>query len=74
MPVESTNIDRFDPQSVPTVAQLLRELDNVGEEGTGWEKTSLKPYVDLLDKHTGGILEEVRRRKSKHHDGKLGFY
>lgn len=55
-------MDRFDPRGVPTVAQLLRELDGAGD-GADWEKTSLKPYVDLLDNHTMRILEEVRRNK-----------
>ncbi|KAG6377468.1 hypothetical protein JVT61DRAFT_15274 [Boletus reticuloceps] len=43
VPVDPENIDRFDPRSVPTVGQLLRELDAAGE-GADWEKTSLKPY------------------------------
>jgi hypothetical protein len=31
-----------------------------------WEKTSLKPYIDLLDKHALSLMEEVRidRRKT----------
>lgn len=55
-------MDRFDPRGVPTVGQLLRELDGAGD-GADWEKTSLKPYVDFLDNHTMGILEEVRMNK-----------
>ncbi|KAL4079579.1 prim-pol domain-containing protein [Scleroderma citrinum] len=62
VPVDPADIDRFNPLGVPTVGQLLRELDGAGD-GAGWEKTSLKPYVDFLDKHTMGILEEVRRNK-----------
>jgi hypothetical protein len=30
-----------------------------------WEKTSLKPYVDLLDKHALSLMEEVRKEKRK---------
>lgn len=30
-----------------------------------WEKTSLKPYIDLLDKHVLSLMEEVRREKRK---------
>ncbi|KIJ58249.1 hypothetical protein HYDPIDRAFT_34364 [Hydnomerulius pinastri MD-312] len=62
VPVDPANVDRFDPRGVPTVAQLLRELDNAGE-GADWEKTSLKPYVEMLEKHTMGLMEEVRRTK-----------
>jgi hypothetical protein len=28
-----------------------------------WEHTSLKPYVDMLDRHVMGILDDVRRRE-----------
>ncbi len=30
-----------------------------------WEKTSLKPYVDFLDKHVQSILDEARQAKLK---------
>ncbi|KAG6334972.1 hypothetical protein ID866_4128 [Astraeus odoratus] len=62
VPIDPANVDEFNPRGVPTVAQLLRELDAAGE-GADWTKTSLKPYVDMLDKHTLAILEEVRRNK-----------
>ena len=31
--------------------------------GVDWEKTSLKPYVALLDAHCKALMEEARRRK-----------
>ena len=30
-----------------------------------WEKTSLKPYIDLLDKHALSLMEEVRKDRRK---------
>lgn len=30
---------------------------------TDWEKTSLKPYVALLDAHNKALMDETRRRK-----------
>ncbi|KAF7795624.1 hypothetical protein EIP86_006789 [Pleurotus ostreatoroseus] len=74
VPVDPENIDDFNPERVPTVGQLLRELDNIsaGSDGTNgdsaehhsdWEKTSLKPYVQMLDKHALALMEEVRRSK-----------
>ncbi|KIK21278.1 hypothetical protein PISMIDRAFT_681508 [Pisolithus microcarpus 441] len=64
VPLDPRDIDRFDPCAVPTAAQLLRELNSTSTgEGADWEKTSLKPYVDLLDRHTMEILEEVRMMK-----------
>ncbi|KAL4244430.1 DNA primase small subunit [Abortiporus biennis] len=71
VPVNPTTIDQFNPEEVPTVGQLLRELDKVAagapdentEHHSDWEKTSLKPYVELLDKHVSSLMEEVRRSK-----------
>ncbi|KAF8160932.1 hypothetical protein B0H34DRAFT_795779 [Crassisporium funariophilum] len=75
VPLDPQTIDEFDPESVPTVGQLLAELDAIGkaEDPTkdhtsghkDWEKTSLKPYVDVLDKHAKGLMEEVRNEKRK---------
>lgn len=81
VPVDPRTIDKFDPAKVPTVHQLLHELDkiapsvNAGESGEGataavehhsdWERTSLKQYVDMLDKHVMGLMEETRKAKQK---------
>ncbi len=82
VPVDPRTIDDFDPEKVPTVHQLLRELDKIapsataGETGDGatvsaaehhsdWERTSLKSYVDMLDKHVMGLMEETRKGKQK---------
>ncbi|KAF9225870.1 prim-pol domain-containing protein [Gyrodon lividus] len=62
VPVDPADVDLFDPRAIPTVAQLLSELDSAGE-GADWEKTSLKPYVEMLDRHTMGLMEDVRRSK-----------
>ena len=86
VPVDPETIDGFDPELVPTVGQLLRELDAAipetnGEEHSGrsslwrpagkigliayyvldWERTSLKPYVEMLEKHALSLMSEVRR-------------
>lgn len=69
VPVDPENVDRFDPRGVPTVAQLLRELDVAGE-GADWTKTSLRPYVEMLDSHNVGLMEDVRKtRRANHGDG-----
>ncbi|ESK91033.1 dna primase small subunit [Moniliophthora roreri MCA 2997] len=70
VPVDPSRVDEFDPEMVPTVGQLLRELDTAGsqnedgvEHHSDWERTGLKPYVDMLNKHVQGLMEEVRREK-----------
>ena len=30
-----------------------------------WEKTSLKPYIDIMEKHSIALMDEVRREKRK---------
>ncbi|TRM65582.1 hypothetical protein BD626DRAFT_567482 [Schizophyllum amplum] len=70
VPVDPSEIDSFDPMSVPTVQQLLRELDEAGaapanEKEHDWEKTSLKLYVDMLDKHNAGVMAQRPRGKKR---------
>jgi len=95
VPLDLESIDKFDPESVPTLGQLLRELDTIGmtmdKEQTrdahsgasntlaafelnallimpsnkDWENTSLKPYIDIMEKHSITIMDEVRREKRK---------
>ncbi|CAK5265716.1 unnamed protein product [Mycena citricolor] len=70
VPVDPQKIDKFDPLSVPTVSQLLNELDNSagmegieGEHHSDWERTSLKPYVEMLERHNQLILDDALREK-----------
>ncbi|KAJ7188511.1 hypothetical protein C8R46DRAFT_23117 [Mycena filopes] len=66
VPVDPARIEEFDPEVVPTVTQLLNELDTVAESSehhSDWERTSLKPYIEMLDKHNQRIMEEVRKEK-----------
>ncbi|KAF8893864.1 DNA primase catalytic subunit [Infundibulicybe gibba] len=75
VPLDPTRIEEFDPEKVPTLAQLLRELDaaiktddEAGDQAgdhrsEDWEKTSLKPYIEFLDKHNLRIMEQARRDK-----------
>lgn len=74
VPVDPRTIDKFDPERVPTVGQLLQELDKAAPPPSGegpaehhsdWERTSLKPYVDMLDKHAMSLMEEVRKIKQQ---------
>ncbi|PVG01324.1 prim-pol domain-containing protein [Serendipita vermifera] len=69
VPVDPKQVAQFEPETVPTVAQLLGELDSssksTSEEGAagGWESTSLKPYVDMLNEHNKKILQAEREKK-----------
>ncbi|KAJ7209607.1 hypothetical protein GGX14DRAFT_364514 [Mycena pura] len=68
VPVDPAHIDEFDPEAVPTVTQLLGELDAAdGADGvehhSDWERTSLRPYVEMLEKHNQRMMDEVRRER-----------
>lgn len=73
VPVDPRTIDKFNPEKVPTVSQLLQELDKTAAAQSGeasehhsdWERTSLKVYVDMLDKHVMALMEETRKGKQK---------
>ncbi len=73
VPVNPAEVDHFDPASVPTVGQLLRELDRPTTEGTGeeaggsprvkvsrpdYDRTSLKPFVEMFERHVSAIIKE----------------
>ncbi|KAJ4338157.1 p48 polypeptide of DNA primase [Didymella glomerata] len=65
VPIDTRKVEEFDPLSVPTVTQLLQEIDEWnGEEGDkkiqDWEKTSLKPYVDYFRKFVADLIDEEK--------------
>ncbi|EUC47937.1 hypothetical protein COCMIDRAFT_3070 [Bipolaris oryzae ATCC 44560] len=65
VPIDTRKVEDFDPLSVPTVTQLLQEIDDwTGDETDkkvqDWEKTSLKPYVDFFKRFVAGLLEEEK--------------
>lgn len=73
MPVDPKTVDEFDPLDVPTVTELLGQIDqwdgDVEMDGSGkkmmqdWEKTRLKPYVE----HFGRFVNELMKDE---HGGK----
>lgn len=73
VPVDPKTVDEFDPLDVPTVTELLGQIDqwdgDVEMDGSGkkmmqdWEKTRLKPYVE----HFGRFVNELMKDE---HGGK----
>ncbi|KAK6908533.1 hypothetical protein I203_102535 [Kwoniella mangroviensis CBS 8507] len=73
VPVNPDLVDDFDPDAVPTVGELLSELDRAaavenGEAGgqrrtEEYEQTSLKPYVEMFEKHVAAVLRDSRGAK-----------
>ena len=86
VPIDVRRLERFDPFAVPTVTDLLGEIDEwdrdaegkgEGEiEGEGeadrkiqdYEKTSLKPYVEVFKEHVAALLraeQSVKREREE---------
>lgn len=67
VPLSLEEIARFEPEKVPTVGQLLREIEarrrSTGDTSVGWEVTSLKPYVDRFQAHVDALLRDGRDAK-----------
>ncbi|KAF2134828.1 prim-pol domain-containing protein [Dothidotthia symphoricarpi CBS 119687] len=76
VPIDTRRVEEFDPLGVPTVTQLLAEIDEwQGEEGEkkvqDWEKTSLKPYVETFRRFVAALLEEEKpiKREREREEG-----
>ena len=74
VPINTKHCEDFDPLSVPTVTDLLREIDEwtgpedgerEGKTIQDWEKTSLKPYVEYFRSFVLGIMKDEKDVKVK---------
>ncbi|KAF8250063.1 prim-pol domain-containing protein [Wilcoxina mikolae CBS 423.85] len=77
VPIDSEHPENFDPLSVPTVTDLLKEIDewNVDrkdevakkdeEKTPDVDKTSLKPYVEYFRKFVAGVLRDETKEQVK---------
>jgi DNA primase small subunit len=74
VPIDTRNPTGFDPLGVPTVVELLSEIDQWKgpEEGEGegksvqdWEKTSLKPYIDYFRSFVVALMRDEKPVKVK---------
>ncbi|BGP32032.1 p48 polypeptide of DNA primase [Rhodotorula toruloides] len=64
VPLLASQIDSFDPDTVPTVGRLLLELEDLarrGDSSADWGKTSLRPYVELFERHAEGVVRDRAR-------------
>ena len=72
VPLALEDVEAFKPEDVPTVGQLLRELERArqmaapgtfkDQEGN-WEHTSLRPYVEFFERYCNGIIKDARDKK-----------
>lgn len=80
-PIDTRRVEAFDPLGVPTVTQLLAEIDTWDAENKksesseedpkklqDYEKTSLKHYVDYFRTHVGALLKAEKGVKRERDD------
>jgi DNA primase small subunit len=74
VPIDTRNLESFDPLGVPTVTQLLQEIDSWDAEHKelsdeerakvqDWQRTSLKPYVEYFRGYVATLLKEEGKGK-----------
>lgn len=79
VPIDVKKVDRFDPLGVPTVTELLGEIDawdsTGGKDGDSehriqdYEKTSLKPYVEYFKSFVADLLRDEKGVKREREEG-----
>lgn len=74
VPIDTRHVGDFDPLAVPTVTELLGEIDQWtppeagdldGKSIQDWEKTSLKPYVDYFRSFVAAVMKDESDIKIK---------
>ena len=70
VPIDTKRLSRFNPLSVPTVTELLGEIDAfdrqaINQDGDvmkthDYEKTSLRPYIDYFRSYVTGVLRDEK--------------
>ena len=78
VPIDTKRLADFDPLKVPTVTELLGEIDVFDEKATvdkgdakksqDYEKTSLRPYVEFFRIYVAGLLREEKNGKRDRED------
>lgn len=80
VPIDTKRLEKFDPLGVPTVTQLLSEIDEWDSDKVkpepeedekklqDYEKTSLKPYMDHFRSHVGALLKAEKGVKRERED------
>ncbi|OQO01144.1 hypothetical protein B0A48_13387 [Cryoendolithus antarcticus] len=76
VPIDVRRLEDFDPFAVPTVTQLLQEIDTWDAEARrqemseeekskveDWQKTRLKPYVEYFRGYVAALLKDESRVK-----------
>lgn len=84
VPINTKTLAQFNPLGVPTVTDLLGEIDtfdeksiaekNGFEKSQDYEKTSLRPYVEYFKTYVAGLLRDEKSEiREREHDYTMEF-
>lgn len=84
VPIDTKRLSKFDPLRVPTVTELLGEIDKFDERTTekgegvqktqDYEKTSLGPYIEYFRTFVTRLLsDESNSKRERKDDNKMEF-
>jgi DNA primase small subunit len=79
VPIDVRRLEEFDPFAVPTITQLLNEIDDWDQKNQGlddeerakvqdWQKTGLKPYVEYFRGYVAGLLRDEGKGKRERNE------
>ena len=84
VPIDTKRLTEFDPLGVPTVTELLGEIDAFDGQAKkeeshvkkpqDYEKTSLRPYVDYFKIYVAGLLREEKGAKRGREEDAMEFW
>ncbi|KAI9791805.1 MAG: hypothetical protein M1833_001329 [Piccolia ochrophora] len=78
VPIDTRKLEQFDPLGVPTVTELLGEIDawddthksnspaNDAKRLQDYEKTSLKPYIEVFRAFAAAVMKDEKGVKREH--------
>jgi DNA primase small subunit len=85
VPIDTRALEDFDPFTVPTVTELLEQIDEWDQSHkmdiddadassqekklADWEKTAMKPYVDYFRAFVAGLLKDEKGVKREREEG-----
>ena len=82
VPIDVDKVEDFDPLSVPTVTELLGEIDSWDRENGNtedgkklddWEKTSMRGYVDNFRGFVAALLKDENNGKRRREGDPMEF-
>ncbi|KAH6914182.1 DNA primase catalytic subunit [Coprinopsis sp. MPI-PUGE-AT-0042] len=72
VPIDPARVEAFEPEKVPTIGQLLTELDELipvdGQETSDADlvaRTSLHKYIQILDDHAARLMADKQKAKQE---------